>query len=66
MKSVFICLQDGESHVDMVYITESIIAVGFPGADLEANYQNLVDELMTFCESEHPVHSLSRSGLVML
>jgi phosphatidylinositol-3,4,5-trisphosphate 3-phosphatase/dual-specificity protein phosphatase PTEN len=54
--------QDGESHLDMVYITESIIAVGFPGADsnssslgfLEANYQNLVEELITFCEAEHP------------
>lgn len=34
---VFICLQDGGLHLDIVYITESIIAVGFPGADTSSN-----------------------------
>lgn len=53
--------QDGGLHLDMAYITAGIIAVGFRGAHTsssilgytEANYQDLAEELIAFCETEH-------------
>ena len=110
------CLQDGGFHLDMVYITENIMALGFPGTEnspnilgfkevcflkafqillpwrwkvvdvlavvckeagtilddvrafeahplslvvcvfSQSNYQDNIEELITFCETQHPVH----------
>ncbi|XP_073386395.1 uncharacterized protein [Physcomitrium patens] len=54
--------QDGQVQLDIAYITENIIAVGFPGAEsssnilgfAEGNYQGHLEELVTFCENQHP------------
>ncbi|KAG0564540.1 hypothetical protein M758_8G115300 [Ceratodon purpureus] len=54
--------QDGGFHLDMVYITENIIALGFPDTYnssnilgfKESNYRDNIEELIGFCETQHP------------
>lgn len=44
--------QDGFS-LDLAYITERIIAMGFPSMGVEGSYRNHVDEVVRFFETRH-------------
>lgn len=49
--------QDGYD-LDLAYITERIIAMGFPveGDGLESKYRNPMEEVIRFMEEKHPDH----------
>lgn len=49
--------QDGYD-LDLAYITEKIIAMGFPveGDGLESKYRNPMEEVIRFMEEKHPGH----------
>lgn len=49
--------QDGYD-LDLAYITEQIIAMGFPveGDGLESKYRNPMEEVIRFMEEKHPGH----------
>jgi hypothetical protein len=49
--------QDG-FDLDLAYITEQIIAMGFPveGDGLESKYRNPMEEVIRFMEEKHPGH----------
>ncbi|CAK9136456.1 unnamed protein product [Ilex paraguariensis] len=55
------CFQDGGFDLDMTYITENIIAMGFPAGDMssgffgyvEGFYRNHMEEVIKFFETHH-------------
>ncbi|KAH7566627.1 hypothetical protein JRO89_XS08G0204500 [Xanthoceras sorbifolium] len=57
--------QEGEFDLDMTYITENIIAMGFPAGDIssglfgyiEGFYRNHMEEVIKFFETHHKVAS---------
>ena len=42
--------------LDLSYITEKIIAMGFPSLNLEGLYRNPLDEVQKFLNTRHPSH----------
>ena len=42
--------------LDLSYITEKIIAMGFPSLNLEGLYRNPLDEVQKFLNTRHPLH----------
>ncbi|RVX23906.1 Phosphatidylinositol 3,4,5-trisphosphate 3-phosphatase and protein-tyrosine-phosphatase PTEN2A [Vitis vinifera] len=60
-KSAVKAVQEGEFDLDMTYITENIIAMGFPAGDMssgflgfiEGFYRNHMEEVIKFFETHH-------------
>ena len=50
--------QEDGYDLDLAYITEKIIAMGFPveGDGLESKYRNPMEEVIRFMEDKHPGH----------
>eukprot|EP01027_Heterolobosea_sp_BB2_P015315 GEZU01021925.1.p1 GENE.GEZU01021925.1~~GEZU01021925.1.p1 ORF type:complete len:126 (+),score=10.01 GEZU01021925.1:123-500(+) len=46
-------LQDGDFDLDLSYITDRVIAMGFPSQDLEGLYRNPMPEVQRFVELHH-------------
>ena len=42
--------------LDLAYITDNIIAMGFPSENIEAIYRNSLDEVQSFLHARHPGH----------
>lgn len=42
--------------LDLAYITEDILAMGFPSENIEAMYRNSLDEVRGFLEARHKDH----------
>ena len=47
---------DDEFDIDLTYITQNIIAMGFPAKGFEATYRNPLDEVAEFLEQNHAGH----------
>ena len=47
---------DSEFDIDLTYITQNIIAMGFPASGFEATYRNPVEEVANFLEQNHSGH----------
>ena len=45
--------QDSEFDLDMAYITDRVIAMGYPSVGLEAIYRNDVNDVIAFFEKKH-------------
>ena len=45
--------QDSEFDLDMAYITDRVIAMGYPSVGLEAVYRNDVNDVIAFFEKKH-------------
>ncbi|EEA07297.1 dual specificity phosphatase, catalytic domain-containing protein [Cryptosporidium muris RN66] len=50
--------EDGEFCLDLVFITDRIIAMGLPAVDIEATYRNPLDEVSLFFSVKYPFHHL--------
>jgi len=48
--------KNGEFDLDLTYITDRIIAMGFPSEGLEAAYRNRMAHVQAFFERYHPGH----------
>lgn len=42
--------------LDLAYITDDIIAMGFPSENIESMYRNSLDEVKGFLEARHKGH----------
>ena len=45
--------KDTEFNLDMSYITERVIAMGFPGSGLNSLVRNDVGEVILYCKKYH-------------
>ena len=45
--------QNSEFDLDMTYITDRVIAMGFPSVGMEAMYRNAVNDVIEFFEKKH-------------
>jgi len=45
--------QDSEFDLDMAYITDRVIAMGYPSVGMEAIYRNDVNDVIAFFEKKH-------------
>ncbi|KAL7715401.1 phosphatidylinositol-3 [Entamoeba marina] len=48
--------QDDKFDLDLTYITNRIIAMGFPSTGVEAYYRNDINDVSLFMNSRHPHH----------
>jgi hypothetical protein len=49
-------MRDGEFDLDLTYITNRIIAMGFPSTGFESSYRNPAEEVSAFLRQRHPNH----------
>jgi hypothetical protein len=64
---IWCSVQEGGFDLDMAYITENIIAMGFPAGDIssgilgyvEGFYRNHMEEVIKFFETQHKVYRLN-------
>lgn len=50
--------QEGEYDLDLTYITDRVIAMGFPASGVEATYRNDIREVSRFLKERHGTHFL--------
>ena len=48
--------KEDEYNLDLSYVTNKVIAMGFPSENIEFIYRNSLDELCQFLEDKHKGH----------